>query len=625
MVSYEKKIVFDIEVMPHLFVLSCQCLRGYERYGSPKTTHSVREAYEMIRKTEDCLWVGYYSNGYDDYIMSAIVENEGYISPEELSKISTELIEKGEKPYRKCFISYDCFDPIEAGMRSLKMFCGSSGRPTYDSPYSFKDDVFYNEKEIAEIEKYCEEDVSYTVEVFQNEKDYYEASLARVDILADAGVEVANPLKAICCRSAAFGRYLFQSMCPKRDIRDNSRSQIRFVRDYTTSPYKEVQEAYAYYKQIQEDCDELSDVKSFYDKEKTPTFAGFQPGLDVNLGWGGAHGALSGYIFKENEHTALRYVDVSSMYPTLLVMHDLFPYTFTQDAKGVYEFVYRSRLTYKANGDAVKSQAAKRVIASLTGMLKDQFATFRAEWSNNSIVVNGQLSILDLACRLRDMGWVIVQVNTDGVMVETPNDEDSAAKFERIYSRWCEDYKFEVSAKLISVLIQTNVNNYYMKLNTGKEDLKGAAYSYNERYFRDKVVVRKALVDCLNEGISAGEALERYRDIKDYFVLIKTTDTFPYLWDILSDEKKEARCIRLLGVKKDVKKVIDAGFDFCYYIKARRKGSTSGDKVTNYPDYTIELPSDIGDYNNDTLMDLLDKDYYIAQINRAIEIFHTGE
>lgn len=627
---YQKKIVFDVEVMPHLFVLSAQKLDGYDTDGPVESFSTVESALDYINRNSDALFVGYNSNGYDDYIISAIINRDGEISPEELSAISTEIIEgDGSNRIRKSFLSYDVFDPVEAGMRSLKMFCGSAGRSTYDSPYSFKDNRYYNDDEIKDICRYCEEDVGYTVEIMQRETGFYEASLARLDILRDAGVVVQNPKRCLCCRSAAFGRYLFQGLCGQRDPNDNSRTSIRFIRDYANSPYEEVRTAYAFYAAIVASMDETSPKNVFYDKDSAPSFDNFTPEMGINLGWGGAHGAIEGYKFKANDKTALLYVDVSSMYPTLLVKHDLYPYTFSEAAKEVYQFTYESRLSYKANGEAIKSQACKRIIASLTGMLKDQFATFRAEWSNNSIVINGQLSILDMSCRLRaEEGWRIVQANTDGVMVEVPNTKAARDRFSQITDEWCADYKFGVSAKEIAVLIQTNVNNYYMTI-VGHEDeeptLKGAAYSYNEGYFRDKTVVKKALVDCLKDGITPEEALKKYTDIRDYFILIKNTDTFPWLWDVLSDERKEARCVRVIASNNNMKKIIENDLKMCYYMKARTKDDTKGQKVTNFPENAIEIPLDLSAYDHGALFDVLDKSYYVDQIQRAIDIFNGAK
>lgn len=630
--SFRKKVIFDVEVMPHLFVLAVKPFDGFDPCGETESAHTPMEAYRLIQETSDYLWVGYYSNGYDDYIMSAIIDSMGTITPEELYEISKRLIEDGEHAARKSFMSYDCFDPIEAGMRSLKMFCGSSGRSTYDSPYSFKDDMHYNDEQIADIEAYCREDVDYTAEVFCNEREFYEASLARVDILRNAGVEPDNILKVICCRSAAFGRYLFQSLCGERDRRDNMRTTIKFVRDYANSPYEEVRSAFSFYNSIKEDGDETSNAIAFYKDVETPSFPKFTEDMGIELGWGGAHGAISGYKFESNPERALLYVDVSSMYPTLLIKHDLFPHTFTDSARYVYNFAYEARLKYKYEGDAIKSQACKRIIASLTGMLKDKFATFRSEWSNNSIVVNGQLSILDMACRLRAQNdsWKLVQVNTDGVMVEVNNTQADRDAFKSIVDQWCSDYIYEVSSKEIDRLIQTNVNNYYMRLTNGKEDLKGAAYSYNELYFRDKVCVKKALPHCLTTGESPKEYLARSIEsgeltIKDFFILIKVTDTFPYLWDVMSNEYKEARCIRVIAVKNNLEKVLTNGLDMCYYMKTRRRGSTEAQKVTNFPENAVELPADIAVYNESALFDLLDLDYYASLIERAINIFYKGE
>lgn len=625
--KFEKKVVFDVEVLPHLFILSYQCVKGYERFDVPHSVHTPMAAYQVLKAYENYLFIGYNSNGYDDYICSAIIKREGNIQPEELFEISRRIIELNETPKGALsFKSYDCFDPIEAGMRSLKMFCGSAGYSTYDSPYSFKDDRRYTPSEIEEMELYCNQDVDYTTSVFLGETAFYEASLARLDILEEAGVTPKAPLAMVCCRSAAFGRRLFEGLCSSRDPLDDRRTTIKFCRDYAQSPYEEVRSAYQFYLDIVREGDETSSDTDFY-KRLPPAIT--LDGVDVTLGWGGAHGALDKYTYfaERDKGVALCYVDVSSMYPTLLVEHDLFPKTFTPAARYVYEKVYRSRLTYKANHDEAKSQACKRIIASLTGMLKDKFACFRAAWANNSIVVNGQLSILDLCCRLLDGGmgkWHLVQVNTDGVMMEVPDNATDLGVYNEIVQGWCADYKFGVSGKRPTALVQSNVNNYYMVCD-GKETRKGITYNMNERYFRNLVAVRRATVDCLCEGITPHEALKRYTNIRDYYVLIKNTDTFPYLWDLISDEKKEARCIRCLAVKNNVKEVLTRGLTPCYYIKARRADAVKGDKLANFPTFAIEVGDDMRNYDEAALWEVLDIDYYADLVQSAIKDFKMEE
>ena len=218
----------------------------------------------------------------------------------------------------------------------------------------------------------------------------------------------------------------------------------------------------------------------------------------------------------------------------------------------------------------------------------------------------------------------MVQVNTDGVMVEMPDSEQDEAVYQDIVRQWCEDYKFGVSAKCPSAIVQSNVNNYYM-VSDGKETRKGITYAMNERYFRNVVAVRRAIVDCLCEGISAKEALARYKDIRDYYVLIKNTDTFPYLWDLISDEKKEARCIRCIATIKNNKLVLTKGLTPCYYVKARKVDDEVGNKIPNFPDFAVELPDDIRNYNQDDLWSVLDIDYYAGLVDMGTKAFREEQ
>lgn len=606
---FEKKIIFDLECYPSLFVLSALSLET----GEMRSFTSPRDAYEYVRANGDALFIGYNSNAYDDHIINFILGVNGECTASDVREISDALINDGIPVRINRFRSYDAYDPIEAGMRSLKMFCGSYGHTTYDSPYSFKDEREYTPAEVKEIVGYCEQDVYYTRDVFNNEFGYYEAACARVPVLQEYGISFDDPRRVVCCRSAALARNVFSAMCTNgRSPKDDARTTIKFAIDYTTR--EGIGDAYAFYRSIVENGDELSSKEEFYNKE-TPIVR-LLDGLEVALGWGGAHGAIEGYV--KPAGVKILYADVSSMYPTLMIMHDFYPYTFTPYARGLYEFLYHSRLTYKKQGEKLKSQAAKRLIASLTGMLKDKFAVFRSEWANNSITINGQLSVTDLAYQL-SKHFRIVQVNTDGVMAEVKAGEEET--FRRIVDEWCVLYKYEVSSHEVQELVQLNVNNYYMVDEEGVT-VKGASFSLNRDYFNDKAVCKKALPLSVVRKCDPLEIMQDINDIRDYLILIKTTDTFPYLYDTLSGECTESRCIRCIAARPNGELAKLAGVRFVNYVKMRSsKDKSNTQKVSDFPTCAVELPDDLSTYDSALLLQLLDKDFYAQKVRTLAQPF----
>lgn len=612
---FPKKIVFDCEVFPHLFVLAAHELDAQNvASGETKSFATIREAYAYLCENNDALFIGFNSNGYDDYIISVIMNTAGMCTPEDLSEVSRGLIDGGVRPAPVSFRSYDVYDPIEVGMRSLKMYCGSAGNSLYDSPYSFKDDRTYTDEEIEDIASYCRKDVGYTCEIFAKEFEYYIASCARVSVLKDAGVTATDNKSVVCCRSASLGRTLFQGLCYNgRDCRDDMRTTIKFIAPF--EKFAGVGSAYAFYKAIVDSADESSSETDFYDKSKCPVVT-LQDGMEVQLGWGGAHGALEAYV--KPAQTRILYADVSSMYPTLMIKHDLYPHTFTIEAKDVYEYFYHSRLDYKARGEKLKSQAAKRLLASLTGMLKDRYADFRAEWANNSIVVNGQLSVVALAYQLSKR-CKTVQVNTDGVMSEVADAD--VEWWNKIVDGWCEAFQYSVSKHEVKELIQSNVNNYYMVDDEG-EVRKGAAYALNERYFNDKTICKRVLPICVATGKMPITLIRESRAIEEFFILIKTTDTFPFLYDTISGEWSEARCLRVIACRYDEELARKGGFRYVNWVKVRGdKKVEKAQKVSDFPEHAIYLPDAINAYDTDLLFELIDFGYYASKVMKAVEPF----
>lgn len=630
-----EKLVFDVESMKHLFVLSILELNEDGTHGNPRSFVNPMEAWEYIQTRRDWLWIGYNSNGYDDYLIDLIIKSRGTCSAEELRELSDAVIEKANG-LRKSFLSYDVFDPIEVGMRSLKMYCGSLGNSTYDSPYSFMEDRYYTKDEIKSICAYCEEDVLYTAQIFNREKPFFDASFARIDIMRDAGYDVdgRDVNRFACCRAASFARAVFERLCPTRDNADDFRTSIKFIRDYGESPYDEVATAYEFYKRIVDEADERTPDNTFYKQFVTPAFEEFQPGLTLQLGFGGIHGALDGYLFDKDAtpDKCVLYGDVTSMYPTFLINHDLYPHTFTEDARELYEMAYKGRLTYKASGDIAKSAACKRILNSLTGMLKDPYARFRAPWANNSIVINGQLSLLDLSCRLRDR-FRIIQVNTDGIMVECNDTKENRDAFAYRLNQWMKDYNCAIKQKEVQQLIQTDVNNYAM-LELGETEYvrKGAAYNYNEIYFRDKVIVKKLLpAAIINHYLDLDPIVEMVEDalaqsdgVEDFYVLIKVTDTFPFLKEEISGKLIESRCVRCIAARGDDdarELAAEDGIDYVHYIKVRGNREQSS-AVSLFPDVAVELPGNMELYDSSLLQYILDVRYYATLIQKAVWNFY---
>lgn len=630
-----KLIVFDVESMMHLFVLSVLEIGK----DTPQSLTTPKAAYDYIRSTCGALWVGYNSNAYDDYLIDMIIKTEGNCTPEELRELSDDIINREKKLPWKSFLSYDVFDPIEVGMRSLKMYCGSMGNSTYDSPYSFMEDRFYNENEIKSIVAYCEQDVIYTAQIFEREKPFFDASFARIGIMEDAGYEVSDKEvnRFACCRAASFARAVFEKLSPNRDEADDFRTTIKFIAPYSNSSFEEVRRAFDFYNAIVKGADEDTPDAQFYKAFVTPNFEDFQEGLTLSLGFGGIHGALDGYLFDKelNKGKCVLYGDVTSMYPTFMINHDLYPHTFTEESRELYEMAYKGRIHYKASGDIAKSAACKRILNSLTGMLKDPYAKFRAPWANNSITINGQLSLLDLACRLKETGlFKIIQVNTDGIMVEADDRDESRKVFRTLLNDWEGEYKCSIKMKEVERLIQTDVNNYAM-LEIGETEYtrKGAAYNFNEIYFRDKVIVKRLLPDAILGNMiqlepivdMVNHALDSSEGIEDFFILIKVTDTFPYLKEEISGRLIESRCVRCIAAKgDDISRSIadEEALEYVRYIKVRGNKEQSA-AVSLFPDIAIELPAEMSLYDKTSLKYLIDVDYYARLIQKAVWNFYN--
>ena len=139
-----------------------------------------------------------------------------------------------------------------------------------------------------------------------------------------------------------------------------------------------------------------------------------------SVGVGGIHSLNKPKIFRPSMDEFIGHADVTSMYPSFIIVYGWIPRHLRKEFLQNYRNFYNDRITAKHSGQTIKNTALKLTLNSVTGKMQQETSWMYDPLSVFKIRINGQLILLMLVDRLLELGCKIVQVNTDGVMYIAP-------------------------------------------------------------------------------------------------------------------------------------------------------------------------------------------------------------
>jgi hypothetical protein len=243
-------------------------------------------------------------------------------------------------------------------------------------------------------------------------------------------------------------------------------------------------------------------------------------GFRFDFGVGGIHGSLSSSIVKISKGKKLKDADVSSMYPNLAIANRVYPEHLGEDFCDIYEDVYVQRQSYPKG--TPENAVMKLALNGVYGDSNNQFSPFFDSKYTMTITVNGQLSIALLTERLMEIeGLTVIQVNTDGVTCELP--EDKTEQYDSICKQWEKDTGLALEFAEYQAMYVRDVNNYIAVYTNGKVKRKGA-YQYEELGWHQNhssLVIPKAVEACLVNGQDIAEFIINHKDKWDFMLRTK--------------------------------------------------------------------------------------------------------
>ena len=312
-------------------------------------------------------------------------------------------------------------------------------------------------------------------------------------------------------------------------------------------------------------------------------------GLQVTGGNGGLHGAKAGYHGRD-----ITVVDVNSMYPSIMVKYGLCPRG--ADA-GIYAGLLRVRLDAKAAGETLRADAAKLILNATYGAMRCDWSPLYDPDRADAICKLGQSLVADLA---RQLPGVLVQINTDGVMVAGADVDDVRTAVEA----WQTETGLTCSIERWAEIWQRDVNTYLLRASSGEIRAKGALRIGGD-WDHDGDIIKLAVQDYLLYQIEISDTINGHGGEREYQLVRKTTADCPAL-QVLGGQVLPDDVVRVYAVRDGIR-----------VIRRREDGTTCqmGDTPTSL---RIDNPSQMQHRD-------IDKSWYIKAAEKLLASVVSGK
>ena len=209
------------------------------------------------------------------------------------------------------------------------------------------------------------------------------------------------------------------------------------------------------------DIEGLRDLEQYTNmkmvKKKIKNLNCIVDGFQVDFGTGGIHGSIESTIVEEDEHYALIDYDVTSLYPSIAIVNEVFPKHLTKKFCSVYAQLKADRVSYKKG--TPENAMLKLALNGVYGDSNNQFSVFYDPQYTMTITINGQLMLCMLAERYLEIPSVkLLQLNTDGITLKVARKDEHL--IEKANEEWMKMTKLQLEKARFSRLFIRDCNNY---------------------------------------------------------------------------------------------------------------------------------------------------------------------
>lgn len=292
------------------------------------------------------------------------------------------------------------------------------------------------------------------------------------------------------------------------------------------------------------EIDDLGDLAQYANlkttKGKVKNLNCVVDGFQFDFGTGGIHGSVESTIIEEDEEFAILDYDVTSLYPSIAIVNEVFPKHLSKKFCAVYEQLKKDRVSYKKG--TPENAMLKLALNGVYGDSNNQYSVFYDPQYTMTITINGQLMLCMLAEMFMEVESVkLIQINTDGITIRVRRNKID--EVEAKCKQWMQKTRLDLERADYSKMFIRDVNNYIGKYVTKegekpKVKCKGA-YEWSSLYRTNHpepasitwhknhgaMVIPQAVQAHLIEGKSIGKFIREHKDPFDFMLRVKAPKT----------------------------------------------------------------------------------------------------
>lgn len=637
-------LIYDFETFKHDTLLGVL----NEETGEIIQTWDIPEIKKLANKQLSNIWVGYNCEHYDKILLHGIWSGK-LNTPDKVFACSNSVIgaQDADIPvfnvlgkhnitdyYSSPILSYDVIG--DGSFMSLKQNEGFMGMDIVESVVPFDLDRPLTDEEKRDVEKYNRADLYGTLERFKQRKNSFRTKMLLVK-------EFGLPINYICKTNAKLTEAILLSQNKGMNTRLRKNFQLCDLPVNWEVP--ELKTIYDFFIEALRELEKHKWDTKKCDKKKLSMDLDIL-GVIHTFALGGVHGGRKNYICRPEDKKKIVWVDVSSLYPNILTKWDLLSRKVDKNGCLAFAGMVQTRMDIKKKlhdpsltkeeKKELKDQAAryKLILNTTSGCMKDKFKKLYDPEYNTKMCMLGQLSLMDLVFRLRNVkrkpkpAWArneleinsdgsyfkLIQSNTDGIALELLTD-DAEDLIDKVCAEWEKDWRFSLEKTVADNLYEKDVNNYVFKDDSGKIKVKGAYVTkYDDNEQNTLAILAKAVVDYFLEGKEIRTTICNPENLATDYQMIKKLGG---MYDTPTWKREygdvEVQKVNRIFPSTDPK---NGGL----YKHKKSKDADVLDKVEGTPEHVLIYNEDIRGKKIGELKDI-DYEWYITEAQKRINDF----
>ena len=336
------------------------------------------------------------------------------------------------------------------------------------------------------------------------------------------------------------------------------------------------------------------------------------------------------------------------MYPNILTKWNLLSRKVDQNGCKAFAGMVQARMDIKEKlhdksltkeeKKALKDQSGryKLILNTTSGCMKDKFKKIYDPEYNTKMCMLGQLALMDLVFRLRDVkrkpkpAWarteseqectdapyfILIQSNTDGIALELLTD-DAEELIDSVCVGWEKDWRFILEKTVADNLYEKDVNNYVFRDSGGSIKAKGAYVTkFSDSNEQDTLsILAKAVVNYFLDGTDVKTTIYNLENPATDYQMIKKLGG---MYDTPTWKKESGD-----EIVQKVNRIFPSTDQTLGGLYKHKKDKVIGtlDKVEGTPEHVLIYNHDIRDKKIGDL-DNIDYEWYVAEAQKRVNDF----